>query len=525
MNSVGTAWRGDPWAKLEEYAPIPDTVVDRNGACVVLGPLVWRLNDPGKDLLIRWSRFPMSSPLVVYAVRLYFSHLIQSLAPMTVYNAFSDLVEAGRKYGRSLVSAKPDIVEHEIRELVLRQIESQRKKNSLQPLHHLRAWYLWCADQGLPGFSAEFAIVLEDMVLGGDEKGVAVKTHDPLKGALKPLEVSALRSAMRAHEGNSKVFEGIALIWLHLALGCNVRNIALLRAEDLLVHNHPNSVDGSENSSYVLRVPRIKKRATRPRQEFRDRALNPEIGRLLERLINSNRETHTIENGCAFPMFVSTALRTTMTSQNYEWARHKTSGSLALLMRDTIKKLNVISPVTGQLLVLNPRRLRRTFATNMVHQGCPPRVLADLLDHSDLQHVTVYYESTGEFVDRLNSAVATQLGAKVGMFLGVVSDLPPFGIEPERRVYGLAVEASRISTLGRCGSDGVCALAPPLACYTCSKFKALKDADHRSLLQNVIEMRDRRRAKAADHKDRVSAQLDDTILAIGDVVAKIEALK
>ncbi|MDH8356919.1 site-specific integrase, partial [Klebsiella pneumoniae] len=63
------------------------------------------------------------------------------------------------------------------------------------------------------------------------------------------------------------------------------------------------------------------------------------------------------------------------------------STGIANLLKAFIKRHSIISPLTGELLHVTPRRLRYTLATGLAAEGISKRELARILDHTDTQHV------------------------------------------------------------------------------------------------------------------------------------------
>src|SRR5690242_17076022 len=98
----------------------------------------------------------------------------------------------------------------------------------------------------------------------------------------------------------------------------------------------------------------------------------------------------------------------------------------------------------------------------MARQGAPPAVLAELLDHTDLQHVMVYVNSGPEAVGRLDQALDHQLRPVVSRFLGrlVDSERNADRHEPSARVYGTVPTLVNLGGIGTCGSRTWCNLYP-----------------------------------------------------------------
>lgn len=499
-----------------DYLPeLPEYVIDRHRKRVDLKGDVWRLNDPAKSLAINWKLMPVRNPLVIRAWQFYLSVMIQSKSPSHVCGMFGDFRAIRSVYSGELDRLKGEELEARLPELLYRFLADLRRRGRGYVFYRVRAWYIWCADMSLPGFSQDIAGELDELVLKGNEKGEAVRSHDPLKGALQPVELEVLRNALRRHEDDKSMLEGIVHIWLHIALGCNPRNIALMREEDFLVKSNPADKTAK---IYLLNVPRIKKLDTVPRLEFKQRKLNPELGRLVESLISYNQERYPeLEPGCERPLFVSRQLRTSINPDNMAYGRHMTSKSLCDLMKVTVARMGVVSPITGRPLSINPRRLRRTFGTIAASQGMPMRVLADLMDHTDLQHVQIYYQVCSSFVKKLNATYAEKLAPMVDLFMGKITAIDPDEVPQDRIIYGLP-SMRKITSIGYCGSSDSCDFMPPRSCYVCPKFRPFRDADHRGCLTAMVEERQLRFKGDIG----IDAQLDSAIIACAEVCRRVE---
>jgi hypothetical protein len=196
------------------------------------------------------------------------------------------------------------------------------------------------------------------------------------------------------------------------------------------------------------------------------------------------------------------------------------------VLQRAIAKLNIISHRTGEPLVVNMRRFRRTYGTRAVEEGASPSELAVMLDHSDLGTVQAYFETRASQVRRLNAAVAIHMAPIAAAFMGriVRSEREAVnGDNPAKRIPWYARHPDGLPEknghLGTCGS-GPCGLFAPVSCYTCAKFQPWKDAPHREVLDWLCAERERKQQAGLD------AQMvgihDATILAVAEVVAACE---
>jgi site-specific recombinase XerD len=367
-------------------------------------------------------------------------------------------------------------------------------------LYYTKDWYLWCANQSLDGFDdAEAYWELRDAVIPGNLRGVAVTTADPESGPLFEVEENALRAALQQ---NTLDLRSTALVWLFLTLGPNPMNLALLRESDL------NAYTLANQNFYELKVPRIKKRVP-PRAEFKVRKIEKFLGAMLVQLRDQNLEEYPHEKAGSRPLFWSTNGSQALAGW-HDFERHTSAADLSIELTKGVERLNVISPVTNLPLRITPRRLRYTFAVRMVRQGCDATILAELLNHTDLQNVLVYYANKGA-QKRIDDVTNERFGPLAKRFLGrIVKD------ETEAR----GTPATRIKTtinlldLGSCGLEGDCNKAMPYGCYICPKFLAWHDAPHDRFLDEVKKI-----AKGA----REAVQMNDIINAVGEVVQRCKA--
>lgn len=497
--------------------PSQGLIHDRAGIPVDASTWVWKLNHPGRKIQLDFRKLRIRSDLLV-SVALFIAERIQVVSADDVRNTFQALGYLQRSehfLACNLIGGTLD--ERLITEL------RRLPRFSYWRLHYIRNWYRWCAQQRLSQFSSEVAANLDDLVFGANERGRAVRTRDPLQGALDDLEFIALTAALRASATSSTLdLQDRALVWLAIGLGCNPLAYSLLREEDY----RPIIEHGTGRIQHMLYVPRIKKGAEEYRSEFHPELLNEEIGSLVAALVAGNRLRREVENWperYAHPIFVRSRPQDDLSEELRDYAMHIPSLEISILLTQAVDKLRVKSHRTGGYLKVNPRRFRRTFATRAVEEGIFPVELAMALDHSDLQTVQVYYESRlSSQVQRLDAAIALKLAPLADAFMGrVVADEseainggnPSKRIPWHRRRAGQAPE--RNGNLGTCGT-GACGLYAPTSCYTCEKFQPWKNGPHREVLDWLCSERDR---LEKDGRDPQIVKINDsTILAVAEVV-------
>jgi len=178
-------------------------------------------------------------------------------------------------------------------------------------------------------------------------------------------------------------------------------------------------------------------------------------------------------------------------------------------------------------LRLSPRRLRYTFACRLAAQGAAPKVIAELLDHTDLQHVAVYVETAASLVDRLSATIDATLQPIIDRYMGKiienyedVSDSGEFSPIPGREFHG-----NFIGGIGLCGSGSLCKLAPPMTCYICEHFLPRIDAPHERMLEEMHKLKgyyEERQQASAEGKELVEKVILH-IRAVIEAIRKKEA--
>lgn len=501
--------------------PSQGTVYDRAGFEVDATGYVWKLHNPGRRQYLNFRLLEIHSETLLQAVAGFVAEKVATSSPDNARNGFDTLKSLKRTaYFRQIEASGEIIAERLIAEL------RQVPKFPHWRLHFVRDWYRWCARQGLPQFSQEVAERLEELKVGGNETGRAVRTQDPVEGAFDALEFIALTTKLRAHGPTRLSTLENTLCWLAVALGCNPLAYALMRESDF----KPLKEVGTDRVYARLDTPRIKKGDPHSRSQFHEKMLNDEIGAWVTRLVIENqlfRTEHGWPDGCAFPLFRhNTVDEGLLGGPLHEFAMHVQSEQITTILKTAIAKLEIVSHRTGKPLVVNARRFRRTYGTRAVEEGASPNELAVMLDHSDLGNIQAYFETRASQVFRLNAAVALRLAPIADAFMGrivrsereaingdnVAKRIPWYRRHPDRL-------PEKNGHLGTCGS-GPCGLFAPISCYTCIKFQPWQDAPHGEVLDWLCAERERKQQDGLD--PQIVGIHDATILAVAEVITACE---
>ena len=372
-------------------------------------------------------------------------------------------------------------------------------------LGHIASFLKFWHARGYPGVDASVLAFLQRVRIPGNIKGAAVRTHDPVTGPLTDPELQAIVLAAReAHRSGLLGRQDYAILLTLTATGARPGQISMLVCGDLIP-----AMRGA--STARLRVPSLKKRT-------RERIIPAELAVALAQIIELRRLDARLADVALKrrPIFAGAA-------ESFEPLERAHIGSegVAHAVKRVQKVLRLRSARTGVPMDLTPRRFRRTLGTRAAEAGHSPFVIADLLDHSDLQHVGVYVQAGGSIQDRIDAALHDRAEPLVGLFTGaVVAGEAQSGVADaaSRRVAAAAGRA-----VGTCAGPLDCNRLAPLACYTCAAFRPWLDAPHGALLRSLSE---ERKALIADGiAPQVAGANDATIMAVEEVAARCRALR
>lgn len=484
----------------DDLPAVPPFESDRYGNRVETTGEEWRIFDPSAPSLIDWNMIPDGS--VKHALKLWICFSIRSHAPVESRNQFQEIQSALR-----LLGSPPEKLE-ELGITWWKSVRQElRERNSEYRLHRVRRWYLWMADQELPGIESETAFEIEQWTIPGNVKGEAVESKDKDTGPLNDRQFAALIQLLRREQ--TPTLQQAATM-LCVDLGPNPKALCLLEERDFHSFSDP---DNSEKKVYQLDVPRIKKRLDR--RETKRRRIDASTGAVLEKLIFMNRASHggPDENR----PILSRATPRKSREEHPELRRfafHHTSVEIWSLVRSYGLVNDLRAPGGGDSeFSITPRRLRYTFACRLAAQGAPPKLIAELLDHSDLQHVMVYVETAGKLVGRLSAALDAQMRPIVDMFMGRIinADSDAVPNDPKAQIPGKSFEGRQLGGIGVCGSGSLCKLMPPLTCYVCEHFQPKQTAPHSQMLEAAHQLRKVYAAK--DNASNSGLELVDKVIA------------
>ena len=311
----------------------------------------------------------------------------------------------------------------------------------------------------------------------GNVKGRAVLSMDPCAGPFDDQELAAILTAAPQEYERGKNRTRNAR--MHPAAQLHRRRplqLSLLRIGDF---SQTMTKDGRRIE--VVHIPRAKQRGRPPRAEFKHFWLAPDVYRLLKTQRHAVVDKAEARLGKLpgslteeLPLFPN--WNEFGKVRSVDELRHGLRNDVLHLptkdISDDLKKISVVSARTGRRLHITPTRFRYTLGTRAAREGYGAMVIAELLDHSDLQNAWIYTRDHPNFRQKIDEAVGQQLAPLARAFAGRIvareSDARR-GDDPSMRV------GTRERKVGTCGSRGFCG-AEALACYTCIHFQAWVDA-------------------------------------------------
>ncbi|MNJ26698.1 Phage integrase family protein [compost metagenome] len=391
-------------------------------------------------------------------------------------------------------------------------------------LGSLRGFFVTWYRQGHPGINEEFIKTLQSWVLKGNETGRAVLQMDSLNGPLTDIEMQGvLDGAITCYSTRRLRLEAFAVILTLLYTGRRSIQIVALKIKDVRATTR-NGIAG-----YEINFPRAKQRHALWRSTFTTYAIDEDLWLILQlqvadtvkklrSLVEFPLSAALIQELPLFPDFADVSSRTTeqdlLSLLQFDYVHAPATICNTALTRFS-ETHSVFSERTGEPLNLTSRRFRSTLGTNLARQGYGIAIVAEVLDHSNLQSASCYIKSLSDIVERIDKAVAQQLAPLAQAFQGVL-------VTSEREAIRGDDPSSRISNgrvnVGTCGSYGFCAALAPIACYTCSHFQPWVDGPHEEVLNELLASSDRIWGVTQDIK--ISSANDRLILAVTEVVRR-----
>jgi integrase len=506
----------------------------RHGIDVELAGEIWRIDSK----ILDWRDVATIHPLLLHLLKLFIAQAIEGNTEDTVHKAFRRSVQVCAD--AMCFDNWREIEEEELAASLETAILDALARLSEETVKQVRTtfvkFYDFLEELDVPFYRNEFHARLNDMYFRAPVPHKGVMTLDPEKGPLSRLDEYVLLTSMEVIDDHIRDTTILSLIH---AWGLRPRQVSLLNRRDFIV---------SKSGDYTLRVARIKQHEGEVGSEYKLRKLTRKVGELTMAYLKSQCDLDSVENVDEKPLF----------SDRDRFGRSSglrlSSKAVSLIPKSFVERRNLISPVTGTLMVLSPRRLRETFGTRCAEMpNMTKQLLAEMLDHGSTRSLEVYFDFRESIAHEIGALVAARGG------VGTLRDLterfmgtPPSKGMPARTEFPVRfvkkIEHATTSTsmerfvppdlvdkglekipsIGRCGGGFRCGIAPLLTCYSCSDFEAWIEADHdviarwvEGLYQNALNHGHRSDAEefgllkvkvqyVADRARELSGTLEDT---------------
>lgn len=389
----------------------------------------------------------------------------------------------------------------------------------------LRKWH----DLGHPGIKEEVIDLLDGWTLKPNIKGDAVKRLDPNDGPLTDNELTAFNEgAVRAFENNRISLDELAICLLVSHTGRRPIQIAQTKVCDL----DGTKANKKGESMYLIHIPRAKQRAAVFRESFKTFAITLELWAILD----AQRKSSIVsveqalgyklqENDRAtFPLFPDLKALKNITSIAELRALlatdqlHLRSAQITTILKKVVDVGSIVSERTGEIINVVATRFRYTKGTRAAREGFGLMVIAELLDHTDIQNAGVYTKNVPEHAQALDKAVGLQLAPYAQAFQGLIVDREADarrGNDPSSRIR------YRGKNTATCGQFGFCGANAPIPCYTCNHFQPWLDGPHEEILADLLT--ERKHVEEITGDTTMSSVNDRTIFAVINVIQGCDA--
>lgn len=392
----------------------------------------------------------------------------------------------------------------------------------------LLAWY----EYGFDGVSEDVVDLLKSWRIQGNVKGAAVAGGCPETGPLTDLEMAALLDwANMALVRKDIAFEDLAYLLTLVMTARRPVQIAALRGRDLVQVNEQGA------PLYKLRIPRAKQRGLLFRGAFRSLAILEDLFLVLRTQHQQSVAAVSKAIGTTLPPPLADEVPIFINRKSLEAIHsvdelqdclagampdllHATTDALKAALERCARASTARSERTGEFIRLTATRFRRTRGTKLRREGFSAFIIAELLDHSDIQNVKVYTENTAQEAVVINELVGAQLAPFAQACLGtlVYSEREAIrGDDPRSRVPN-----ERQHAVGNCGNYGFCA-SGFRACYTCCHFQPWVHGPHEEVLADLYA--EKERVSAAGCPGVVVNANDQLILAVEHCVSMCNEAK
>jgi len=428
------------------------------------------------------------------------SFTLMKYSETTVYNYFKYI----NQYFR-VTSASGESIDEQVNNIFIRVMND--KSVAPETKSYLRSAYRFFAEEEMPYFDQDFVdFYLDEIKFGSGNKGIDVLVEMKDRGCLTLSEQRKFKEAIGIVD-----YKLLSLVELHgfiaLRIGqlTGARDIQIRKLKGL--NFFKKTVDSK--AVYSLKIPRVKQKGQSNSQQTVIRPITQKLGEQIEYLLDVIRKHGVTDIDNHFLLFpIQFGSRGLISSKIHN--KILLGDSLLQRINFAVEKMNLDFKVTL-------RRLRKTFCSSLVARGVSMKVIAYLMDHSDLQQLGVYYRQTHSVAKKIDVILRKEAGDILDAFAGKIIKVG------EESLQGQAIFAptkdAKLIQIGSCGSGRLCVLNPPLSCYGCKSLEAFEDVDHSEILDQMT-------ANAKDtfgNEHALQLAQDKNFLAAGALIQLIES--
>ncbi len=332
----------------------------------------------------------------------------------------------------------------------------------------------------------------------------AVFSWDPVQGPYRPADDEAIREALdRAFNDGTMSLVNYAMFRSFRATGARPESISQLKVGDLR----------AEGDQSFLRIPMIKQHGKAWREAFMPwKPVTQGFSNILTMHIEANIRPNILKGVDIdqVPIFPEQSFEIDSDQNN-----HIRTITLGKTYINLFKKLNIISPLSGEVIHGTPKRDRHTYLTMLAMRGCSPEEIAANAGQSKVSSCEPYVHAAIGHFQRMEQFVGSSFVPLADRFAGTIVS------EAVDKHANDALLDDTATAVGSCGIGGCSAIeagVAPVACYTCRKFRAWSDAPHLQLLEKLIEAQELQRDNG---HDAVAETTTATMIAITDLLERI----
>lgn len=378
-----------------------DTRISKAGYKYDFSTIAWRL---GKDNKINLSWIMALDTSIQQAARKVMSYYAENLSA-----AHTSCISSYMQHMITALGCKNITTD------VLINYRSTLDKKHQHYLGTLKGFILQWHKLGFAGVDKDVVDLLKSWRMKGNSKGQAILSLDPEQGPFSDIEFEAMQEQLPVGFATGLFsVSDYAIATTVLNTGRRPRQIGDLKVCDSIRTKNNKGID-----CYFINIPRIKQQGLSWRESSKPFALVYDSWHILKKHVDVMvvqleelyaRKLTVGEIGLLplFPrsnMFEERIHQTEFIETLKTDYFHRTTSSVTEIVVKTINKLDITSERTGKQLKVNSRRFRYTLGTRTAREGYGELIIAEMLDHTDMQNAGVYVKNVPDFAAKISDTM------------------------------------------------------------------------------------------------------------------------